>query len=216
MSKTLEQLIAGYYQFHENYFNIENSLYENLVQQGQQPAVMVIACSDSRVDPAIVMNCQPGDLFVVRNVANLVPPCEEDEGFHGTSAALEFAVNVLNVRDIVIFGHSQCGGIKSLVEQQEEILAPSHHFISNWMKIAEPAYREVIEDQNLHSLNEKIEACCQKSLVNSLTNLETFPWIKKRLKSGKLFLHSWYFELSSGKIYAFDQQIKTFMPLLAG
>ena len=113
--KSLDELVAGFHRFQQRYFQSERKLYEKLMLQGQAPKVMVVACCDSRVDPAIVTDCDPGDLFVVRNVANLVPPCEEGGGYHGTSAALEFAVRCLRVEHVIVMGHTRCGGIRALL-----------------------------------------------------------------------------------------------------
>lgn len=112
MPKEIDRLVRGYQAFRSHYFNRDNPIFEKLVYHGQHPKALMIACSDSRVDPAIIMNAQPGDLFIIRNVANLVPPYEDDDTYHGTSAALEFGVCILNIRHIVIFGHTQCGGIR--------------------------------------------------------------------------------------------------------
>jgi carbonic anhydrase len=211
MSKNIKQLIKGYQEFQSHYFDGQNSTYDQLVRDGQKPNVMIIACSDSRVDPAIVLNCEPGDLFVVRNVANLVPPYENDQGYHGTSAALEFAVGGLGVQHIILFGHSQCGGIRSLVEQHET--HKQHSFISKWMGIAEGAYQTTMKHHGEQALDERCEICAQQALVNSLENLKTFPWIIEKIKAGALELHAWYFDLSTGIIHAYDAEKGSFSDL---
>ncbi|OGB84391.1 hypothetical protein A3F66_06255 [candidate division TM6 bacterium RIFCSPHIGHO2_12_FULL_32_22] len=203
MPKEIEKLINGNKLFREKFFNKDKSLFDDLIQ-GQKPKIMLISCSDSRVDPAIIFNCEPGELFVVRNVANLVPPCEADDTFHGISAALEFGTCFLEVRNIIIFGHTQCGGIQSLFNKSQ-ILNKAYSFISKWMQLAKPAYDKVMQQKDL-SLEEKVTLCEKYSLINSLKNLKTFPWIKERVDKNKLFLHTWCFNLSTGKIEIYDQQ----------
>jgi len=141
-SSTITSLIEGYRKFRAKHFE-ESKTYDSLVEYGQNPNVMLIACCDSRVDPAIVTGCEPGELFVTRNVANLVPPYEKDAGYHGTSAALEFGVTGLEVSDIIIFGHSHCGGIRTLMEAPDN-KDPSD-FITAWMNIATPAKQIILK-----------------------------------------------------------------------
>ena len=210
MSKNLEYIIAGYKKFRQKYFEGNNNLYEDL-KNGQNPKILVIACSDSRVDPAIILNCKPGDLFVVRNVANLVPPYENDGGHHGTSAALEFAVLGLVIKHIIILGHSSCGGIQALVEDPTKM--QEENFISRWMEIAKPALQKTITNYPNQSIKEQVGNCAKFALINSLNNLLTFPWIKDRATSGELSLHSWYFNIDSGIIEEFDSLKQEFIDL---
>ena len=166
-----------------------------LHQEGQSPKVLVIACSDSRVDPSIILGAEPGDLFVIRNVANIVPPYEHDlSSCHGTSAAIEYAVNHLQVEDIVILGHSHCGGIRALVDDREN----DHTFIDNWIYIVEDAK---FEAAHRHLDHEESCAFCEKAAIGiSLHNLETFPFVKEKLAAGKLRLHGWYFSIETGAL----------------
>jgi carbonic anhydrase len=212
MSHDISRLIQGYQEFRDHYFDGTNSIYDQLVRHGQQPKILMIGCSDSRVDPAIIMNCQPGDLFVIRNVANLVPPYEKDNGYHGTSAALEFGVCMLGVEHIIIFGHTECGGIRALLENNQNVNA-SKSFINKWMEIAQPAHQVVLEKHAQASFEEKTTFCEQYALINSFNNLQTFPWIKEKFVMKTLFLHAWYFDLSEGIIYAFDREQQTFKEL---
>ena len=180
MKKEIEQLIDGYHTFRQTYIANEKSGYDDLVRNGQRPKILMVACSDSRVDPALVMNCAPGDLFVIRNVANLVPPYEDDKSYHGTSAALEFGVCGLGIHHIILFGHTQCGGIQALLEHPlKKGEKPS--FISKWMDLAQPAQEAVLKFHADASLEEKVTHCGHYSLINSLNNLRTFPWIQERL-----------------------------------
>lgn len=211
MSTEIKYLTAGYKKFREKYFSGKNPLFADL-KTGQNPKIMVIACSDSRVDPSIILNCKPGDLFVVRNVANLIPPFEDDSGHHGTSAALEFAVCGLEVAHIIIFGHSNCGGINSLISNPVQIKQGS--FISRWMELAQPAYQKTIQTYPTSSIAEKTNHCAHFALIHSLQNLQSFPWIKSKIKAGKLSLHSWYFNIETGVIEEFDPETGAFSELL--
>ncbi len=209
MQKDIAPLIEGYQKFRDQYFREGNSAFAKLVQRGQQPKVLVIACSDSRVDPALVMNCGPGDLFVVRNVANLVPPYEDDQSYHGTSAALEFGVCVLGVRHIILFGHTQCGGIQTLLEQSPE--GYEHKgFLTKWMELAKPAHDAIHDYHGESSLDEKVILCGHYSLINSLKNLRTFPWISERLQEGILTLHAWNFDMTRGLLEEYDEGQNSF------
>lgn len=213
MPTAIDNLIAGYQDFRSQYFGGTNSMFEKLVKFGQKPKVLIIACSDSRVDPAIVTNCQPGDLFVVRNVANLVPPYEHDNGYHGTSAALEFGVQALNIQHIIIFGHTECGGIRSLFEQANT--ATPSEFIAKWMELAKRAHDFVVEHDADKSIEQKTLLCGQLSLMNSLHNLHTFPWIKEKLQTKSLTIHAWNFDLETGIIHDFDANKNRFVELQA-
>lgn len=203
MPKAIGTLLKGYKKFREHYYSDANVLFEDLVRRGQRPKILMIACSDSRVDPALVLNSQPGDLFMIRNVANLIPPYENDQAYHGTSAALEFGVCVLGIRHVILFGHTQCGGIQSLLESSPEKLKEKG-FITKWMELARPAHQAVLDFHSSHSLEEKITLCGQYSLINSLKNLMTFPWINEKVQAGNLALHAWNFDLSRGSLEAFD------------
>ncbi|MBS0272365.1 MAG: carbonic anhydrase [Proteobacteria bacterium] len=212
MPKDIENLILGYQQFRKRYFSHPNSDFEELVLWGQNPKVLMIACSDSRVDPAIVMNCRPGDLFVIRNVANLIPPYEDDQSYHGTSAALQFGVCNLDIRHIILFGHTQCGGIQALLRRSPNV-CQEKSFIAKWMELAKPAYEAVIEHHFDQSFAEQTTLCGHYSLVNSLRNLETFPWIAERVKKNSLFLHAWNFDLERGILEAYDSEERCFKEL---
>ena len=144
MSKEIKQLIEGNKEFRKKYFGADSTLFKELVVQGQRPKIMIIACCDSRVDPSTIFSCQPGQLFVARNVANLIPPCEQNKGYHGVSAALEFGVCSLQVAHVIVLGHTQCGGIKALLEYDAWLHKKEHSFIAKWMEIAKPAYDKVM------------------------------------------------------------------------
>lgn len=209
-SAALKRLVNGYKNFHTKYFESgDTTLYQDLVSKGQAPKTMIVACSDSRVDPAIILGCSPGELFVVRNVANLVPPCENDAKRHGTSAALEFAVCFLEVEHIIILGHTLCGGIQALLSEVKE---DTHGFISHWMEIAHDARIKALKE---HTNREECERHCgEYSLMASLNNLYTFPWINERVAAGILSLHAWYFDLENGEIRSYNPVNKNFEKLI--
>jgi len=150
------------------------------------------------------MNCQPGDLFVVRNVANLVPTYEEDLSYHGTSAALEFGVCVLGIRHLILFGHTQCGGIQTLLEHSHEKCGPKS-FLVKWMELAKFAHDATINNHPEKPFEEKVTLCGQYSLINSLRNLKTFPWVREKMAQDALHLHAWNFDMSQGTLEAYDE-----------
>lgn len=211
MPKNIRALIQGYQEFRKHYFSGNNSVFEELVRLGQSPKVLVIACSDSRVDPALVMSCQPGDLFVVRNVANLVPPFQDDNTYHGTSAALEFAIKGLAIQHVIVFGHSQCGGIGALMEQGT--VTHSHSFVAKWMDLAKSAYDKTCQNHPEATFDEKVHLCGHYAIINSLKNLMTFPWIQEGVEKERISIHGWFFNLATGVIDAYDFQSGQFKEL---
>ncbi len=188
----MDHLIEGYRRFRAETWPAERARYERLAAQGQRPQTLVIACSDSRVDPATVFGAAPGELFVVRNVAGLVPPYHPDAGYHGTSAALEFAVRVLKVARIVVLGHAQCAGVQAMVEGVPDE-APD--FVASWIAIAQSALRHVP-----HSGESKnIQGHCEIEVLRlSLANLLTFPWIAEAATAGRLRVEGFHFGVQSG------------------
>lgn len=205
------QLIAGFRRFREQHFERHDNLYQQLVNQGQTPKILVVACCDSRVDPALVFDCDPGDLFVIRNVANLVPPLEGHHGHHGTTAAIEYGVNFLGVGHVIVLGHAHCGGINALVKTGGVCAKGS--YIDDWMCLAESARSEVIAEMPDAPLAEQERACEQRSILVSLGNLMTFPWIRERVESGKLKLHGWYFDIENGQLLRYDATTRQFEEL---
>lgn len=208
MSKEIAQLKEGYKKFHQKYFNDKNKTFDNLIRRGQQPKILIISCCDSRVDPSIILGCEPGDLLVVRNVANLVPPFENFSSYHGTSAAIEFGVTGLGVQDIIILGHSYCGGIRALVEDAETV--KKEGYVSKWMELAAPAREQTMQSHPDYTLDQQADECAHYALINSLNNLMTFPWLKERVESNQLDLHAWYFDLSTGLIDVLNQETNVF------
>jgi carbonic anhydrase len=211
--RDIEKFIEGFRQFHRNYFSENRELFDRL-KQGQRPPALVVACCDSRVDPAILTGSEPGDIFVVRNVANLVPPCEHGGGQHGVSAALEFGVCSLGVEHIIVLGHSQCGGIRALLEGARG--CQGGEFVAKWVGIAEPAREKVLRELPHKPLESQARACEQAAILLSLENLLTFPWIRQRVGVGELSLHGWYFDLGQGELLGYDPAAKAFLPLREG
>lgn len=207
--RDLDRFIAGFRRFQRNYFCHDHNLFESL-REGQAPRALVIACSDSRVDPAHLTDCNPGDLFVIRNVANLVPPYGPDANFHGVSAAIEYAVTCLDVEHIIVLGHACCGGIHSLMQQAEG----RGEFIGPWMGIARRARMQVLESLPHATPEVQERACEQAALLVSLENLLTFPWIAKRVEEGTLALHGWFFDMEKGKLLRYDGDEDSFVELV--
>jgi len=214
MSPIIQKLIQGFNDFRSRYFSERQSLYTRLVSHGQKPKVAVIACADSRVDPAIVLQVEPGDIFAIRNVANLVPPYDDNFDFahHGTSAALEFAVTKLGVEHVVVFGHAYCAGIQNMIDTQEGG-QDSSRFVGLWTSIASKAYSRAQEELP-NAKGEELARCCEKhSVLVSLENLKTFPFIKEGLDDGTLEIHGWYLDIAKGELSSFDPKSEKFMPL---
>ena len=194
----MKVLIDGYKRFYKKSFEKKQEFYGNLSKEGQSPKFLVISCCDSRVHPAQIMDTNPGDIFVIRNVANLVPVNEPDGKSHGTSAAMEFAVKHLNVKYIIVLGHSQCGGIKTLMEGEH--FSSEYSFVDPWMGIAKNARLSVLEKHKGKSFEEQCTYCEKASIEISLNNLMTFPWIKEKCDSGELKIHGWYFNIKTGAL----------------
>ncbi len=196
--KTLDSLLAGFERFKQQYYVDKPELYEQLVNRGQFPKTIVIACCDSRVHPVQILDAEPGEVFVVRNVANLVPACVDDKKTHGTSAALEYAVKYLKVEHIVILGHAHCGGIQSLMK--DEPIGTGGGFIEPWMQIVAPAKNRIMAMHAHESFEEQCKLCEQEAISLSVGNLMTFPFIKDAVLENKLSIHGWYFDIESGQL----------------
>jgi carbonic anhydrase len=207
-----ERLSDGYRSFLSGRFREERSRYEVLAERGQRPEIMVISCCDSRVSPEVIFDASPGELFVVRNVANLVPPYETGGDYHGTSAALEFAVQALRVRHIVVLGHARCGGIRAFADDTEP-LSPGD-FIGKWMTLIAPAAeRAGSRSPDLDAYLTRLELA---AIEHSLANLMTFPCIETLVATGRLHLHGAYFGVATGLLLVRDPKTKTFAPVVDG
>lgn len=208
MSTIPRNLIEGFQRFREQHFERNDSLYQQLVKQGQTPKTLVVACCDSRVDPALVLDCAPGDLFVIRNVANLVPPAEGRAGHHGTTAAIEYGVRNLGVEHIIVLGHAHCGGIGTLVKTGG-VMHPGS-FIDDWMCLVESARSSVMAEMPHATQEEQIRVCEQRAILVSLNNLMTFPWVREKVVAGSLTLHGWYFDIEHGQLLRFNSDANCF------
>jgi carbonic anhydrase len=205
--------VEGFERFQEKYIAGDGSLYSRL-RQGQSPSTLVISCCDSRADPGMLLGAGPGDIFVVRNVANLVPPYRNGAEMPGIRADIEFAIKSLNVEQIIILGHSSCGGIGALMAG-EGITGSQFEFIGTWVSIAREARERVLRELADESPAVQARACEQSAIALSLGNLMTFPWIRERVEAGKLALHGWYFDLDAGELLAYSPQKSAFLPLIA-
>src|SRR4051794_25017352 len=190
----MDRLIDGYRRFRAETWPQQRARFEALAAAGQSPATMVIACSDSRVDPQMIFSAGPGELFVVRNVANLVPPYMPDAAFHGTSAAVEFGVRVLGVRQLVVMGHALCGGVRALLEG---VPPAAGDFVAGWIGIAGRARDAALR---CDSPEAQQEACEHEAVRISLDNLMSFPWVAEAVAAGRLALRGAHFGVATGQL----------------
>lgn len=209
-NKEILRLIAGFRRFRERYFSADNNVYEKLSSSGQSPKILMIACSDSRVDPAIITDAEPGELFTVRNVANLVPPCEVSEGYHGVSSAIEFAVVNLKVDYVIILGHRQCGGIQALMTGNT---GGPDSYIGKWMRIAEGAKERVLAKHPGANDETLCIACEMESIVTSIENIKTFPFVQQAIAERSMTIMGAYFDLERGHMYEYDPPTRSFRQL---
>lgn len=193
-----DKFSKGYQLFREKYVAGDDSVMKNLSKYGQEPETMIVACCDSRVDPAIILQCDPGDLFTVRNVANIVPKFEREGSYHGTSAALEFGIRFLKVKQLVIMGHSQCGGMEALLEECSD---NKYDFVKDWASIVKT---DDFEEND-------VDGCVKHCLRTSYANCMTFPWIKKRVEEGTLKISLWFFDVKEGRILEYSSEKDQFV-----
>jgi carbonic anhydrase len=205
------RLIDGYRAFRSGRLLTEQARYRSLAESGQAPEVMVVGCCDSRVSPEAIFDAGPGELFVVRNVANLVPPYAPDGRAHGVSAALEFAVAALKVKHIVVLGHAHCGGVKAFAEDAEP-LSPGD-FIGQWMSLMAPATKKLGPRGDMPPAD-YLSQLERASIVNSLDNLMTFPRLAKLVEKGRVAVHGAYFGVATGQLSVFDAATETFKPAI--
>ncbi|MCL4768081.1 MAG: carbonic anhydrase [Hyphomicrobiaceae bacterium] len=207
-----ENLADRFRRFKYRHFSPNLDHYESLATLGQSPEVMVVSCCDSRVDPETIFSAMPGELFVVRNVANLVPPYETTGKFHGVSAALEFAALNLRVKHIVVLGHSGCGGIRACLEQSATRQSEAQ-FISNWMSILDDARRELVEASAGRSIPEMRSELEREGIKASLGNLRSFPCVRTLESKGRMHLHGAYFEISTGRLSVLNEGTGEFVSI---
>jgi carbonic anhydrase len=205
------RLVKGYESFCASRLAVEQRRLRVLAEDGQAPEIMVIGCCDSRVSPEAIFDANPGELFVVRNVANLVPPYSPDGAARAVSAALEFAVQALHVRHIVVLGHARCGGIHAHAASAEP-LSPGD-FIGRWMELIEPAVRTLGPRKAEERLEDYLTRLEQASVFHTLDNLMTFPYVRTLVEGGKLALHAAYFGVATGELQIGDRASRSFRPL---
>ncbi|HEX6661125.1 MAG TPA: carbonic anhydrase [Sphingomicrobium sp.] len=207
----LDDLIEGYRRFRKQDWARERERWTELAE-GQSPSVMILSCADSRVDPAHIFDARPGEMFVVRNIAALAPPYETSRGFHGVSAALEFAVTQLNVGEILVMGHGLCGGCAAALTGQFDDTEPGEgHFIADWVRMLSGA-RDRVRSQHAKIDRLAFEDMEREAVKVSLLNLRTFPWIREREQAGDLMLHGAHFAIAEGRLYILDEAEGTFRP----
>jgi carbonic anhydrase len=204
-------LLDRYRTWRRTRFEPDHAWYARLAREGQRPRAMVIACCDSRIDPTALFGGEPGDLFVVRNVAGLVPPFAPDHAHHGTSAAVEFAVCVLKVAHIVVLGHSNCGGVAACHDMCSGERETPGSFISRWIDILRPGYERL--DPSLDTREARLAALEREGVLVSLRNLESFPFVEEALKRGELSLHGGWIDIGAGALHAFDRTSRRFSPV---
>ncbi len=198
--------------FQRAYFKKHENDLLNLVENGQHPKALFIGCSDSRVIPDLMVQTKPGDLFVIRNVGNFVPPYKPDEDFHATASGIEYAVSVLKVSEIIICGHSHCGACKALYEP---ISDPSLIHTKKWLQLGEKAKSMALLTHGKHGDKEELLRVTEKlSIVSQIDNLLTYPYIKQRLDADNIYIHGWYYNIEDGSIEYYDPESYEFKPLV--
>lgn len=210
----MQQLIAGVHKFRNEEFGRYRALFRRLSRQGQNPHTLFITCSDSRVLAELITQSQPGDLFVVKNVGNIVPPAGVTGSTNSTAAAIEFAVEVLRVNDIVVCGHSQCGAMNALLRPGAADPALPH--LDQWLKLAAPV-RKIVETEYRHLADdaERSTAAAEENVLFALENLRSYSCVQRRLADGSLHLHGWFFKIATAELFTFDPEVNQFIPLAA-
>jgi len=206
----MDKLLAGYRRFRSHTWPQRRALLQDLAEHGQHPRAMVIACADSRVDPGMIFDAGPGEIFTVRNVANLVPSYAPDGAQHSTPAALEFGIKVLRVPDLIVMGHAMCGGVRALLEG---VPPEATDFLAPWVSVARAAKGKVLRCTD----PEEAQALCEREVVKlTLDNLLTFPWIAERVRDGTLRLHGARFDIRDGVLEMLDTASGAFHPVPFG
>ena len=200
-----ERLIEGYKIFRKEYTGRQHSQYREWASKQQNPKTLMIGCCDSRVNPAIVTQAGLGELFVVNNVANIVPPYKVGKDtHHSTSAAIEYAVNALGIEHIIVMGHSECGGVRALMSGYDGPDDGSYSFLSGWIDILRPAREKVLDQFPDTDIDGQCHACEKEAILVSLNNLEGFPWVSEKMKSGDLHIHGWHFSVADALLQVYD------------
>jgi len=202
----IKRIIAGLNEFHDNYFINHREMFEHL-SHGQTPEVLFITCSDSRIDPFLITQSQPGDLFVIRNVGNIIPPYGAAN--KGEGAGIEYAIQALSIDDVVVCGHSHCGAMKGLLQIGN--LAQQMPLVYDWLKqYAEPTRRLLVDNYKDCPGDKLLKIAIEQNVLTQIENLETYPIIRSRLHSGKLTIHAWIYEIETGEVFAYDADVGQF------
>jgi carbonic anhydrase len=209
----MQRLLEGVHRFREEEFGKYQAMFKRLSRQGQDPHTLFITCADSRVVAELITHSNPGDLFVIKNLGNIVPPADGGGEYNSTGAAIEFAVEVLSVSDIVICGHSQCGAIASLMAEKTARHLPC---LSHWVELASPV-KNLIDTkyEHLKSAEERLRAAEEENVLLSIERLHTYPCVERRLSKSALRLHAWFFKIATGELFAFQPDEKQFVPISA-
>jgi carbonic anhydrase len=206
----MQKLIEGVHQFHREEFGRYRELFARLSREGQNPHTLFITCSDSRVLAELVTNSQPGDLFVVKNAGNIVPPAHVTGSTNSTAAAIEFAVQSLGVSDIVVCGHTQCGAMAALLSGVPDPSATPH--LAAWLAVAAPV-REIIR-RDYANVADPVTAAAEENVLFAIENLQTYPGVAQQLTDGRLRLHGWCFKIATAEMFAYDPDARQFLPLV--
>lgn len=208
----MQRLIDGVHRFQENELGRYRELFHRLAREGQRPHTLFITCADSRVLAELITQSQPGDLFVVKNVGNIVPPSHVQGSTNSTAAAIEFAVEVLEVDDVVVCGHSQCGAVRALMEST--LAGRTLHHLGRWLALAEPVRRTVEQRYgHLQDPEDRIRAAEEENVLFALENLKTYPVVERRLAEGRLHLHAWFYRIGDGGLFAYSPVEQQFLPI---
>jgi carbonic anhydrase len=209
----MQRLIEGVHKFRNDEFGNYRKLFRRLSQDGQNPHTLFITCSDSRVLAELITQSKPGDLFVVKNIGNIVPSASATGDTNSTAAAIEFAVETVRVDDIVICGHSQCGAIDALLGRTP--VSDSTPHLRDWLKLATPVLEMLkTEYKDLHDENARSTAAALENVLYGLDNLHSYPCVQERLADGSLRLHGWFFKIATAELFAYDPESRQFAPLV--
>lgn len=209
----LKELIRGHQKFQKNRLPELMEELRELVENGQKPEVLFIGCSDSRLTPDLMLSTKPGDMFILRNVGNFVPPFKHDNDFHGSAAAIEYAVAVLNVKHIIVCGHTHCGACKSLYDYDKIPDTDSLVHVKTWLKLGFAAKDKTLADKRFNTEEEMYRVTERNSIKHQLKNLLTYPDVKERLENGQLEIHGWHYDVGTGEIDYLDKEENKFKPL---
>ncbi|MBI5418891.1 MAG: carbonic anhydrase [Deltaproteobacteria bacterium] len=209
----MQKLIAGIHRFQKQYWSANRDLFERLAEHGQSPEALFITCCDSRVDPTVIVHGRPGDLFIVKNMGNFVPPYSENplDGT-GVAAAVEYAVEHLHVRDIIVCGHSDCGAMKALYKDRSHYADTPH--IGEWLRNGGRTMRVVTASYPELTREERLEITSEENVLVQMENLRTYPVVMKAAQEGRLHVHAWFFDIRTGRVYAYSPEKEQYEPIV--